>query len=57
MIDPLQGEGDVIAKVIRRCSSSSLSNDPLRALRAIRQSVALNFRIEPQTLEDIKQVS
>lgn len=57
LIDPLQGEGDVIAKVIRRCSPSSLSNDPLRALRAIRQSVALNFRIEPQTLEDIKQVS
>ncbi|MFZ4826356.1 MAG: hypothetical protein ACOYLB_03285 [Phototrophicaceae bacterium] len=56
-IDPLHGEQDVIAKVIRRCSPSSLANDPLRALRAIRQSVALNFRIEPHTLEDIKQVA
>ena len=57
LIDPLHGEQDIIAKVIRRCSPSSLQNDPIRALRAIRQSVALNFRIEPQTLIDIKQVA
>lgn len=54
LIDPLGGEKDLDTHVLRRCSPSSLSSDPVRTLRAIRQSVGFNFRIEPQTLQDIK---
>ena len=56
MIDPLDGEADLKAKVLRRCTETSLADDPLRALRAVRQSVQLKYRIEPDTLADIKSV-
>lgn len=53
LIDPLNGEADATQKVIRRCSPLSISDDPIRALRAVRQSTQLKFRIEPDTLKDI----
>lgn len=53
-IDPLNGEADLKAKQVRRCTENSLADDPLRALRAVRQSVQLAFRIEAQTLADIR---
>ncbi len=56
VIDPLGGETDLFDKVIRRCSPLALADDPLRALRAIRQSTKLNARIEPETLADIRAV-
>ena len=55
LIDPLEAEIDISKKFIRRCSERSLSDDPIRCLRAIRQSVQFNFRIEPETLKDIRQ--
>lgn len=54
LIDPLNGEADATQKVIRRCSPISISDDPIRALRAVRQSTQLKFRIEPETLKDIR---
>jgi poly(A) polymerase len=56
LIDPLNGEDDLLNKVLRRCTSQSLTNDPLRGLRAVRQSVQLGLRIEPTTLADIRAV-
>lgn len=56
IIDPLGGEHDLDVKVLRRCSSTSLDSDPVRSLRAVRQSVALGLKIEPETLKDIKRV-
>lgn len=53
LIDPLNGEADAMQKVIRRCSTISIADDPIRALRAVRQSTQLKFRIEPDTLKDI----
>lgn len=53
LIDPLNGEADAMQKVIRRCSPVSIADDPIRALRAVRQSTQLKFRIEPETLKDI----
>src|SRR5690606_18615762 len=53
LIDPLNGETDAMQKVIRRCSPVSIADDPIRALRAVRQSTHLKFRIEPETLKDI----
>ncbi len=55
IIDPLNGETDCINRYLRRCSATSISNDPLRALRAVRQSVQFGMRIEPETLQDIRQ--
>ena len=54
LIDPLDGETDLKGKLIRRCSPRSLAHDPIRALRAVRQSIQLSARIEPVTLKDIK---
>lgn len=54
LIDPLNGEDDLTNRVLRQCSPQSLFDDPIRALRAVRQSIQLNARIEPQTLNDIR---
>ncbi len=55
LIDPLNGEDDATKKVIRRCSPQSIADDPIRALRAVRQSTHMKFRIEPETIKDIRQ--
>jgi tRNA nucleotidyltransferase/poly(A) polymerase len=54
LIDPLNGEQDLLAKLLRRCSPHAISDDPIRTLRAVRQSVQLRLRIEAQTLGDIR---
>ena len=54
IIDPLDGEAALIEKVLRRCSPMSIASDPIRALRALRQSTQLGFRIDPQTLADVR---
>lgn len=54
IIDPLDGETDLVGKIIRRCSDHALTDDPVRALRAIRQSIQYDARIEPETLKDIR---
>lgn len=56
VIDPLDGVTDLDKRIIRRCSETSLSDDPIRALRAIRQSVQFSARIEPATVVDIRAV-
>jgi len=55
LIDPLSGEQDLNAKVLRRCSDHAIEDDPLRVLRAIRQSVQLKLKIHPDTLADVRQ--
>lgn len=55
LVDPTEGGKDVRAKIIRACSPTSLSDDPVRILRAIRQAAAFNFRIDKDTRELLKQ--
>jgi poly(A) polymerase len=57
LIDPLGGEQDVKEKRLRRCTPHALPDDPIRALRAVRQSIQFNLRIEAETLADVRQVS
>ncbi|NDJ60319.1 MAG: CCA tRNA nucleotidyltransferase [Chloroflexi bacterium] len=57
LIDPTGGVSDAIAKRIRRCSPASLADDPIRALRAVRQSVQFGMRIDPATLADVRAVT
>jgi tRNA nucleotidyltransferase/poly(A) polymerase len=54
LIDPLGGEADARHKQVRRCSPHALADDPIRALRAVRQSVQFGMRIEADTLQDIR---
>ncbi len=57
IIDPLDGAKDLRAKAIRACSPTSMSDDPVRILRAIRQAAGFEFRIEKETRESMKQAA
>ncbi len=54
LIDPLNGEQDLNAKVLQKCSDHAIKDDAIRVLRAIRQSVQLKLRIHPDTLLDVR---
>ena len=56
IIDPLGGESDARAKVLRQCGPDSLPNDPLRALRALRLAAQFDLRIEPETRHSMHAV-
>ena len=55
IIDPLNGGNDLRTKLIRACSPTSLSDDPVRILRAIRLAAFFGFRIEKETRELMKK--
>ena len=57
IIDLLEGGNDLRQKLIRACSPTALSDDPVRILRAIRQASAFGFRIEKNTRELMKQAT
>jgi tRNA nucleotidyltransferase/poly(A) polymerase len=49
IIDLHGGMDDLRARIIRPVSEASIRNDPLRALRAIRQAAELEFTLAPET--------
>lgn len=55
LIDPLNGLESLSAKDLRVADEGSIRSDPLRAIRAMRLSHALDFSIELSTLEKIRQ--
>lgn len=55
IIDPLDGEEHLHAKVLMLCSEESLANDPVRALRAVRFSAQLGYRMHPDTVAAVRQ--
>ena len=55
VIDPNGGLQDIQSKLIRSCSVNTFNDDPLRILRAVRQSVIFGFRFEDQTLAQLKR--
>jgi poly(A) polymerase len=55
IIDPFGGRADLDKRLIRAVTESSFRDDPLRALRAVRQSVELGFRIEDATYNLIRR--
>jgi len=57
IIDPLNGASDLRAKIIRACSSSSLTDDPIRILRAVRQAAAFDFKIDLETRKAMKEAA
>ncbi len=55
IVDPLGGQQDLLtAKLLRQCSPTSISDDPIRALRAVRQSLQLSLRLDPATREAVR---
>jgi tRNA nucleotidyltransferase/poly(A) polymerase len=57
ILDPLNGATDIRSKIIRACSQTSLQDDPIRILRAIRQAALLEFKIDPETRKAMKQAA
>lgn len=57
ILDPLGGGADLRAKLIRACSDSSMIDDPVRILRAVRQAAAFNLRIDPSTREQMRNAA
>jgi len=55
LIDMLDGERDLRERVLRRCSPSAIEEDPVRALRAVRQSTQFGLKIHPATLSDVRR--
>lgn len=55
LIDLLAGLQDLRAGVLRRCAPHAIEADPLRALRAVRQSTQLALKIHPDTLVDLRR--
>jgi poly(A) polymerase len=52
--DPLGGLPDLYEKVLRACSPSSFTDDPVRILRAVRLAAAFGFHILPETRQAMK---
>ncbi len=57
LIDPTDGGNDIRAKVIRACSPTAFTDDPVRILRAVRQAAAFGYTIDRNTREWMKQAS
>lgn len=57
IVDPFDGIGDLRKKIIRTPLEPviTFSDDPLRMMRAVRLASQLNFDIEPDTFQGIKQ--
>ncbi len=49
LIDPLHGAQDLKDKCLRMCTPQSFEDDPLRVLRGVRQALAFQFKILPDT--------
>ena len=57
IIDPLNGASDLRAKSIRACLQTSMTDDPVRILRGVRQAAAFEFKIELGTRKPMKQAA
>lgn len=55
IFDPFDGQGDLARRLIRAVSENTFQDDPLRALRAVRQAVELGFHIEDATAALIRR--
>ncbi len=57
IIDPTKGGRDLQQKWLRPVKKSSIEEDPVRAIRAVRYAVNLGLRIEPETIQLIRSGS
>ena len=57
VLDPFGGIEDIGKKLIRALSKSALSDDPLRLMRAFRLARQLDFHIDDETLQAVRELS
>jgi len=57
LIDPLSGASHLKQKLLVACLPNSFTDDPIRIMRAIRQSISIGLRIEPKSLSYIKKAT
>ncbi len=57
LFDPLNGENDLKAGILRPCSSTSFDLDPVRVIRAVRFQVLLNQQLDDGTKESIRKAA
>jgi tRNA nucleotidyltransferase/poly(A) polymerase len=57
LVDPLQGAKALYDRKLILCSPSSLQDDPLRAVRAVRFAVNLQMRLDKTVIEEIRSVT
>ena len=57
ILDPLDGASDLRAKVMRACSASSFTDDPIRILRGVRQAAAFDFKIDLEARKLMKDAA
>jgi putative nucleotidyltransferase with HDIG domain len=50
LIDPCHGAADLQARLIRQTHDQAIANDPVRALRALRLAIVLNFSLTEETV-------
>jgi tRNA nucleotidyltransferase/poly(A) polymerase len=55
VVDPLDGQADLAAGIIRATSSRAIGDDPVRALRAVRLAGELGFALAPATAELVRE--
>jgi tRNA nucleotidyltransferase/poly(A) polymerase len=54
IIDPLDGQNDLAAGLIRATGPNAIHRDPVRGLRAVRQAAELDLKILPETADLIR---
>ena len=57
ILDPLNGASDLRTRILRACSPTSITDDPVRILRVIRQAAAFEFKIQLDTRKSMKQAA
>jgi poly(A) polymerase len=55
ILDPLEGAKDLHAQIIRACSPTSITEDPVRILRGIRMAAAFDCQIEKSTRAQMQE--
>jgi tRNA nucleotidyltransferase/poly(A) polymerase len=56
IIDPLGGGVDLHRRQLKTCTPTSLDDDPVRILRAIRFATDYQMRIQPETLQTMRRL-
>ncbi len=57
ILDPSGGRTDLTAGVIRQVTPHAISDDPVRAMRAVRMEHALCMRMEPETARAVRSAT
>ncbi len=55
LLDPCSGVQDLLDSKLRVCSKSSIMDDPVRTIRAVRLASRLEFQITPDTVELVRE--